>query len=110
MKNISYIAIGGIGFASGILVTIIVLYFKNIIKKETLAWVIDGVLFVTSIFCLIWGGYVEYQRPSPGGILIAVSGLVLLAATGIVATLATKFETEEKMMKIKDEMVKDLKE
>ena len=109
MENISYIAIGGICFVSGIMIVIIVVFLNKLITKETLFWVFDGALFLGAICCLLWGGYVEYKYQDPGGIIIAIGGLTLLAATGIVATLAAKFETEEEMMKIKDEMVKDLK-
>ena len=80
---------------TGILIAIVAMLIFRQIPITKGMWWLTGALAALGVTLTIWAGYLELQRKAPGGILIAVGAIILIAATGIMATVSVKVEQEE---------------
>lgn len=81
---------------TGVLVTMAVMRVKGKIGRSTVAWVISIFSGAFGILLLISGGYIESKHSAAEGIYFAIAGVIGMSFSGIMATVATKWQSEDK--------------
>jgi len=90
------IAMWLVWFLGGSIVTVVGFYLKKRIARATTAWLLTIAVGALGVILLLVGGYLEYQSPAPGGVIFVAVGAALLAASGVGATVAAKWEAEDR--------------
>jgi len=69
---------------------------KKHLPRTTTAWTVTVIVASAGATLLFVGGYLEAKYRQSGGVVLMAGGASLLAASGIAATVASKWQHEDK--------------
>ena len=85
--------------AAGFSFCYLLFFKKKPLPRTTIMWTVTVIVAVAGAALLFVGGYLEARYGQSGGVVLMAGGASLLAASGVAATVASKWQQEDKQTK-----------